>query len=220
MPFSAFQEYLESLSEEQLIWSARYWALQRASALVVETVAPVWQEAVSDELENLIAGMHREREYVWLASVRRFVGSVRGKMRTRHSYDESLREEVLSLWKFIDGLTVGHPSSPVDVAMYFVHHHDSSTWSDEDSVRLVGDFLSTFSFRSTDFSGLEKPMINDRVLLRFSIDPDTDEDAAADAIFTVVQALSALHVGLGGSGLKIDDWQPLVHEGAVVEVFS
>lgn len=220
MRFSAFQEYLESLTDEQLIWSARYWAVQRASALVVEAVAPIWQKAVGDELEHLILDIHRAREYVWLTRVRRFVGSVRGKMRARHSYDESLREEALNLWRFIDGLTVGHPSSPVDVAMHFVHHHDSSTWSDEDSVRLVRDFLNTFSFRSTDFGGLKKPMINDRLLLRFSIDPDADEDSAAEAIFTVVQALSALHVGLGGSGLKIDDWQPLVHEGAVVEVFS
>jgi len=219
MPFSVFQEYLESLTEEKLIWSARYWALSRASALV-DTVAPNWQEALKDELEALIEDIHREREYVWLSRVRRFVSNVRGRMGQRHSYNESLREEALSLWKFIDGLTFGHPLSPVDLAMYFVHCHDSSTWSDEASIRLIREFLNTFSVRSTDPGGLEKPMKNNRLLLRFSIDPDTDEDSAADAIFEVVQALSALHVGLGGSGLKIDDWQPLVHEGAAIEVFS
>lgn len=220
MPFSALQEFLESLTEEQLIWSARYWALSRASTLVADTITPWWREAVKDELESLIHDIHSEPEYAWLSRVRRFIGNVRGKMGQRHSYSESLREEALNLWRFIDGLTFGHPSSPIELAMYFVHHHDSSTWTDDASIRLIRDFLSIFSVRSTDPSGLEKPMTNNRLLLRFSIDPDTDEDSAADAIFAVVQALSALHVGLGGSGLKIDDWQPLVHEGAAIEVLS
>lgn len=204
-----------------MVWAARLWALSRARALVTHVITPASRARIEYDLSELIRTIDLYPEYPWLFRVRRFVSQVRGEMLHNSMDDGSvtvLREEARQLWRFIDKLTLGVFASPMELMEEFIERHNTSSWRDVDSYRAIGGLLRAFHHRSANPTALCAPAREERLLLRFSVDPETDEDEAAEAIYSIIHALSALHVEMGGSGLQLDDWQPLVSENASVEV--
>jgi len=98
------------------------------------------------------------------------------------------------------------PSAPPSVASSSDWVVASGPLTDENLDRLLAGTLGQ----------IHQPEAQ-QLRLRFELSEFADPDEVVEGVVQLYNALTAAHIAFGGSGLVIDDWQPLVPDPAFEE---